>query len=44
MGDNVVIFGAGGIGLNIIQACYLLSASRIIAIDLFDNRLELARL
>ena len=43
MGDNVVIFGAGGIGLNIIQACYLLSASRIIAIDLFDNRLELAQ-
>ena len=43
MGDNVVIFGAGGIGLNIIQACYLLSASRIIALDLFDIRLDLAQ-
>lgn len=43
MGEAVVIFGAGGIGLNIIQAAGLLSASVIIAVDLFDSRLELAR-
>jgi len=43
MGEAVVVFGAGGIGLNIIQAAALLSASMIIAVDLFDSRLELAQ-
>ena len=43
MGESVVVFGAGGIGLNIIQACSLRSAYPIIAIDLFDNRLNLAK-
>lgn len=42
MGDNVVILGAGGIGLNIIQACSLVSANSILAIDLFNDRLLLA--
>jgi S-(hydroxymethyl)glutathione dehydrogenase/alcohol dehydrogenase len=43
MGESVVVFGAGGIGLNIIQASALMSASPIIAVDLHDSRLELAR-
>tara|TARA_Y100001968_G_scaffold190856_1_gene174886 strand:- start:3463 stop:4515 length:1053 start_codon:yes stop_codon:yes gene_type:complete len=43
LGESVVVFGAGGIGLNIIQAASLSSAWPIIAIDLFDNRLELAK-
>ncbi|MGA0040648.1 MAG: zinc-binding dehydrogenase [Pirellulales bacterium] len=43
MGESVVVFGAGGIGLNIIQAAALISASPIIAVDLHDSRLELAR-
>jgi S-(hydroxymethyl)glutathione dehydrogenase/alcohol dehydrogenase len=42
MGEAVVVFGAGGIGLNIIQAAALVSASPIIAVDLHDSRLELA--
>lgn len=42
MGESVVVFGAGGVGLNIIQACSLHSAYPIIAIDVFDNRLKLA--
>ena len=42
MGESLVVFGAGGIGLNIIQAASLLSASTIIAVDLFDSRLNLA--
>ena len=42
MGEAVVVFGAGGVGLNVIQAAALLSASVIIAVDLFDSRLELA--
>ena len=43
MGESVVVFGAGGVGLNIIQACSLHSAYPIIAVDIYDNRLELAR-
>jgi len=43
MGESVVVFGAGGVGLNIIQACSLHSAYPIIAVDIFDNRLKLAK-
>ena len=42
MGESVVVFGAGGIGLNIIQAASLVSAYPIIAVDQFNNRLEMA--
>jgi S-(hydroxymethyl)glutathione dehydrogenase / alcohol dehydrogenase len=42
IGESVVIFGAGGIGLNIVQAASLVSAYPIVAVDLHDNRLELA--
>ena len=44
IGESVVVFGAGGIGLNIVQAAALVSAYPIVAIDLYDNKLELARL
>ena len=43
IGESVVVFGAGGIGLNIVQAAALVSAYPIIAIDLYDNKLELAK-
>ncbi len=43
IGESVVVLGAGGIGLNIIQAANLVSAWPIIAVDLFDSRLELAK-
>lgn len=43
IGETVVVFGAGGIGLNIIQAASLCSAYPIIAVDLFDGRLDLAK-
>jgi len=43
LGEDVVVFGAGGIGLNIIQAARLSGARKIVAVDLFDDRLELAR-
>lgn len=42
-GQSVLVFGSGGIGLNIIQASNLKSAWPIIAVDLYDNRLELAK-
>ena len=43
MGESVVVFGAGGIGLNIVQAAAMVSAWPVIAVDRFDSRLELAR-
>lgn len=42
IGQSIAIFGAGGIGLNIVQAAAMVSANPIIAVDLYDNRLELA--
>lgn len=43
IGEAVVVFGAGGIGLNIVQAAALVSAYPIIGVDLHDNKLELAK-
>jgi S-(hydroxymethyl)glutathione dehydrogenase / alcohol dehydrogenase len=43
LGESVVVFGAGGVGLNIVQAANLLSAYPIIAVDLHDDRLKLAK-
>ena len=43
LGESLVVFGAGGIGLNIIQAASLMSAWPIIAVDLHNNRLNLAK-
>ena len=43
IGESVVVYGAGGVGLSIVQAAALVSAYPIIAVDLFDNRLALAR-
>ena len=43
LGETVVVFGSGGIGLNIVQAAHLAGASQIIAIDRFDHRLELSK-
>ena len=43
LGETVVVFGAGGIGLNIVQATQLAGARTIVAIDRFDHRLKLAK-
>ena len=43
IGESVVVYGAGGIGLNIIQAASMVSAFPIIAVDLHDAKLSLAR-
>jgi len=42
IGESVVVFGAGGIGLNIIQAAKLRSAYPIIAVDIHQSRLDLS--
>ena len=43
IGESVLVFGAGGIGLNIIQAAALVSAYPIIAVDVHQNKLDLAK-
>ena len=42
-GQSVVVFGAGAVGLSAIMAAKLAGASDIVAVDLHENRLELAR-
>lgn len=42
IGESIAIFGAGGIGLNIVQGAALAGGNPIIALDRFDNRLDLA--
>lgn len=42
-GSAVVVFGAGGIGLCAIQAAALAHASRVIAVDVHEKKLALAR-
>ncbi len=42
-GSTVAVFGAGGVGLNVIQGAVLAGAARIIAVDLRPAALELAR-
>ena len=41
-GDNVVVFGLGGIGLNVIQGARLAGANMIVGVDLNPNRKDLA--
>ncbi|MEO6040580.1 MAG: NAD(P)-dependent alcohol dehydrogenase [Croceibacterium sp.] len=42
-GDTLAIFGTGGVGLSAVMAAKLVGASRIVAVDLVPERLELAR-
>jgi S-(hydroxymethyl)glutathione dehydrogenase/alcohol dehydrogenase len=42
-GETVAVIGTGGVGLNVIQGAVLASASKIIAIDVLDNKLDYAR-
>ncbi len=41
-GDNVVVFGLGGIGLNVIQGARLAGANKIVGVDLNPARKEMA--
>jgi len=42
-GANVVVFGLGGIGLNVVQGARLVGADRIIGVDLNPKREAIAR-
>jgi S-(hydroxymethyl)glutathione dehydrogenase / alcohol dehydrogenase len=41
-GANVVVFGLGGIGLNVIQGCRMVGANMIVGVDLNPKKRELA--
>jgi S-(hydroxymethyl)glutathione dehydrogenase/alcohol dehydrogenase len=43
LGDTAVVFGIGGVGLNVVQACRIRGASRIICVDTEPAKEELAR-
>jgi S-(hydroxymethyl)glutathione dehydrogenase/alcohol dehydrogenase len=42
-GESVVIFGAGGVGLNAVSGARIAGASRIVVIDIQPKRLEAAK-
>jgi S-(hydroxymethyl)glutathione dehydrogenase/alcohol dehydrogenase len=42
-GATVAVFATGGVGLSVVQGAVLANASKIIAVDLRDNKLQYAR-
>ncbi len=42
-GSTCAVFGAGGVGLNVIQGCRIAGAAQIISVDMLDNKLEMAK-
>ena len=42
IGESVAVYGAGGVGLNIVQAAAMVSAYPIVALDVHDAKLRLA--
>ena len=43
-GTTVVVFGLGGIGLNVIQGAVMAKAGRIVAVDINEDKFKMARL
>ena len=43
IGQSVVVFGIGGVGVNIVQSAGLASANPIVAIDVVDSKIEWAK-
>jgi S-(hydroxymethyl)glutathione dehydrogenase/alcohol dehydrogenase len=43
VGQSVLIFGIGGVGLNIAQAVGMVSAHPIVGVDLLSNKLEMGK-
>ena len=43
IGQSVAVFGCGGVGLNIVQGAAIVAADPIIAVDIYDRKLEFAR-
>ena len=43
-GDTVAVFGLGGIGLSVVQGAVMANASRIIVIDINEDKFEMAKM
>lgn len=43
VGSSVVVIGLGGVGINAVQAARIAGARHVIAVDLLDSKLEIAR-
>jgi len=43
VGQSVVVFGVGGVGVNIVQSAAMVSAYPIVAVDIVESKLEWAR-
>jgi len=43
IGQSVVVFGVGGVGVNIVQSAAMVSANPIVAVDIVDSKLDWAR-
>lgn len=42
-GDSVAVFGLGGIGLSVVQGAVMANASRIVVVDINEDKFEIAR-
>ena len=43
VGQSVLVFGVGGVGINIIQAASLVSATPIVGVDLIEHKLKMGK-
>lgn len=43
VGSNVAVIGLGGVGLNVVQGARLVGARRVIAVDVLESKLDLAK-
>jgi S-(hydroxymethyl)glutathione dehydrogenase / alcohol dehydrogenase len=43
IGESVAVFGVGGVGLNVVQFAALAGGNPIVAVDLLDHKLDMAR-
>jgi S-(hydroxymethyl)glutathione dehydrogenase / alcohol dehydrogenase len=43
IGESVVVFGVGGVGLNVVQFAAMVGAFPVIAVDRLDNKLAMAQ-
>lgn len=43
IGESLIVFGVGGVGLNIVQFAAMVGAYPIVAVDRLDNKLDMAK-
>lgn len=43
IGQSVAVIGCGGVGLNVVQGAAMVAADPVIAVDIYDHKLQLAQ-